>query len=324
MAARAGRWPRVSRAKERLRQRLKRRGFGLTALHLATLLGGEAAAAPVPHDLVREATLLTSAAGAGPAPHVAALADELGRGFLLWKALAFGFAAMVTSAALGAAVTGWRQENLWSERRPSAVLAAAPRPTAETDLPPFLTAEPPPAVQAPAGKDRPFTDEALDVVEVAPDGRWLSLRQPAGPAAAVELGEATQCQFSWVARGHAAPGVGMTATRIFVAEENDRRLTRIHFNGPQGRRKDSRPSGPPDCHAPVAEFDGAGELLTLAVARAAQEPLRVAVRLSPTTLEVYYRVPPGGAVPRAGYRALVWLAAGSPDQAAVVFVPQGK
>ena len=324
---------RLARGKERLRRALSRRGFALSVGSLTATLAGNATAAVLPPALVH-ATAQAAMTHAGLAvgfviPAVASLADQVGRAMLLRKVTTVCATLLLAGVTLG----GLGLALLHSPAADGEPVASTrmPAPLEELDLPPLVADPVPPLPEAPAvdPPERQLSDDALTVFEVSADGNQVSLKlpgtkdDPVGPVVTLELSDRSRCEFSWVGRGGAAPAPGMIATRMYVDGTPGRRLTRIHLNGDQGRRKETRPARAPDFNTTVVEVGPDAQRLALALPRDAGEAVRVPIRLSDETLEVYFRVPPGGAMPRAGYRAMVWLAEGSTDQAAVIwFIPR--
>ncbi|MBL8794128.1 MAG: RNA polymerase sigma factor [Planctomycetia bacterium] len=332
---------RLARGKERLRRSLARRGVALSVASLTATLTGNASAALVPPALVQTTVQAALAhvglTGGTVTLAVAALANQVGRAMLWRQAATVCFTLVTASLVLGGMGLALHRAEPRLPPNPATVnasrAAALPDQAEEPDLPPLILEALPSLAALPPVvlPERQFADEALTVLEVSPDGNQVRLQfpptqdDPVGKVMPLHWSEQSNLQFSWVGRGAALVVPGMKATRIYVNGADGQHLTRIHFNGEHGRRKASRPSGPPDYNTTILEVGAEAQQVILSLPRAASDLARVPVSLTPTTLEVYFQVPAGGAVPRPGYRVMIWLVEGSTDQAAVAwFIPRTR
>jgi len=317
---------RLARAKERLRVRLKNRHLAISSAALTAMLtqasAGSAATAALVRTTVANASAYTiqGVLPAGVSPAVAFLVQEGLRAPLLPRLaamLVFGFflAAVGTSWALSAGA--------WSDHPQGPAAQHATIPADAPSAKPVEVGSAEPDDLPPAGPEDKFLGlGALPVVEVGPDGKSLKVavaqRSPGVRELSLRLGAHSFCLFSWIRRGQARPTVGFRAARIHVSTRAEDYLTRAHFNGKE--QSSNRPARAPDVQGTVlAVEDGATRLVVEVKEEQQQQAVRLPILLTAQTRELYLRVLTGGAEPRVGYRATVWLAEGSTEQADTVW-----
>jgi RNA polymerase sigma factor (sigma-70 family) len=169
---------RLSRARDQLRARLRRRGVTLSAGALAAALAGRATAS-VPPALLAGA-LRAAVAPSAVAAHVAALTEGV-RQVMLMEKLRFVVMAVVTAAAVGTLIMGYRS-------------GAAEPPAPATGLAPPMPVGPPPSedkreavtvrttnfeVTAPAGRVARLVAEAAERHRKEQATLWLGKELPA-------------------------------------------------------------------------------------------------------------------------------------------------
>jgi hypothetical protein len=173
-----------------------------------------------------------------------------------------------------------------------------------------------------AAPPKPMPDLTGKVTAVAEDGAVVTLShtprgKPAVRETAVRLTGRTPVRYTGVGTNGARPVVGYTA-RVWW-EAGGPAVAGVEFQGME------KAGHAVDLTGRVASVnDGASFTLEPPTRRKGEEPKPVTVRLTAETVQGYAGVGPGGASPRPGYTAQVWLAPGGGPATRVTFVgPHG-
>ena len=308
---------RLARGRERLRNRLARRGIGLSLAGLTALLSQNAASA-APAVLVSSTVSAAIPFAAGQAltglvsSSVAALTEGALRTLFLVQVKVVA-AALLALALLG---TG---AGLFLQRSPH----EKPRtPLAQADgVAPVVAlreAETPGASSSPnseeSSSDRRSRDDvrsatAGKVVSASRDGKSFTLEVPAQgrgeepKTLAIQIGERTTVTYSGVGLDGARPMAGYSA-QVRLREGTKDLADNVLFQGPAGRGRQ------PDVVGKIVGVarDGKGMTLEVASRRGREADARKAdLRLDDRTVLVFSSVAAGGARLREGYTAQVWL-----------------
>jgi len=295
---------RLSRARDRLRGRLARRGLAISPAPLA-----EVAPTAVPSELVISTIEAASAFAAGTAAtglvkaSVAALVEGALKSMLFTK-LKIAAAALFVLAVVGSG-TGFLIH------RANAAPATEDRPVVADDRP---AAENYVAAQREEEK-RP--DVAGKVTEVSKDGKTLTVETPGQnrgdepTKTEIKLNDKTTAIYHGVGLGGAKPAVGYVV-RVWAVDGHKDTAQTIIFQGQAGSR-----GSPPSAEGKIVSVAKDGKSITVETAPRGrtEDAKQVEVKITDKTTAVYHNVGIDGTKLAEGQQVRVYLLKDSKDVA---------
>jgi RNA polymerase sigma factor (sigma-70 family) len=325
---------RLSRGRERLRDRLSRRGVALTAVAFAFTLSQNAASASVPAALVSPTVGAAIPFAAGTAAgqlvpaSVAALAEGALQTMTLIKlkvaaAAALAFAMLGTGLAVAARGTGDGD----SSHAPAAPVAAAPIPAPlPLNVEDFIAA---PFEEDRERGERPSTAPAMGgrVVDVAKDGKSFTVetapteRGGTPGKATVKLGDKAAVTYHGVGLNGAAPAAGYLVQVWFEGNSKEMAAT-VVFQGTDNLQRGG------DVQGKLSEIANDGKSITFdLVVRGAErgvEVKKLTIPLDAKTVVSFSNVGKGEAKMTVGQPATVWYADDGKTAAKVQLIGSGE
>ncbi len=307
---------RLAWARQRLKDRLARRGVGLPA-GLVPLAG------TLPQVLAESTLQNVSAwtAHCAVAPAVLSLCEEVIGVMCLNKIKSLGLWLAPLVVLTGGA--GWWLGPSVRADKPAKPDKPAVKPL-DKPAKPDKPGEKPAKPDKPAGKKGAPADLAGIVAEVSRDGKTITVVQGVkkkgedAQTAKLSLGDKTEVQFSGVGLGEARVRKGYQV-HAWLAEGSKDSYARAVFSGPLAGK-----GSPPAVSGLVTAVAADGKSFTVTLPgkkgkKGEEEKAKeVTVRLGPKTSQVFAGVGPGEAKLGKGLQASVWLARGSKETAALV------
>jgi RNA polymerase sigma factor (sigma-70 family) len=305
---------RLAWARQRLKDRLERRGVGLPAC-LVPLAG------TLPRPLVETALQTVSAwtAHAAVTPAVLSLCEEVIGVMCLNKIKSVGLWLAPLFVLTGGA--GW-----WLGPSVRADKPAKPdKPAVKPVDKPVKPVEKPAKPDKPAGNKKGAPADLAGIVqEVSGDGKTVTValggknKGEEAKTSTLALGDKTEVLFTGIGLGEAQVRKGYRI-QAWLAEGSKDTYARALFAGPLGK------GPPPAVSGLVSDVARDGKSFTVTLpgkkskkGEEEEKAREVTIRLGPKTSQLFAGVGPGEAKLVKGLQASVWLARGSKDTASLV------
>ncbi|MCI0705287.1 MAG: RNA polymerase sigma factor, partial [Planctomycetia bacterium] len=301
---------RLARGRERLRERLTRRGLAFTAPALALTLSRNAASAAMPSSLVHATTTAAVPFAAGTAaselipPHIAALTDGVLRTMTTTN-IKIAASTLLMLAVLGTGI-GWAASgnNTDAPTSPEPVVALVTTPL---DAAPVLAPQERPV---PAAQPDRRAGLVGKVVDVAKDGKSFTLEVPptmrggVATKVVVKIGEKTSVTYNGVVPNGAKPTEGYSA-QVRLEDGSKELAAEVLFLGTETGARAPQPQAT----GTVVEIGKDGQSITLQLQNIrGQPPVKTnPIKIDNKTVLVFNNVSPGGAKLTKDYQARIWF-----------------